>query len=341
MPLTLPTNPDGSLREFDALEIADMNIQSRGVRDGSNPTHTRRTNASTIRQAFFCDYDQLDNFLIYMLGAAVVYDDSGTDRLSRLMPQSPEGYPEFAFVQLESATGHKIVGDVAGASVDYPTPEYDRWECVLLAEHVPFDLLPDDTTPNERSRYVQTLPTTGEANYQTVPGGIMRYIRNPALPDPTERPHGLPIPFSIGVVVPTANVSRRWVRLPYEAWEEGSTLWNRMNGDPETGAAGLIGTINSSEIFGYPQGSLLMMPPEEQLDRDPLGDGWAWTLTFKWQYRRDHHNWLRWWETDPAEANTNGLYFVGNGTTYYTTDLLPDGVSLFNSADHKTAFQVG
>jgi hypothetical protein len=332
------TNENGSLREFTEDEIADMDIESRGVRDGSSPTHVRVVNASSVEYVFFCDYDQFEAFVCYMLGAVVMYDDSGNNRISRLMPQSPPDLDEFAFVRVQSATGHRFDEDDPGHDA-FPSPTYDKMEVVLVAEHVPFDLKTDEETTTEDERYLQTLPSQAEVQYLGLPGGTMRYIRESGV----GRPNLVPIPYGIGIPEVTAAVSRKWVRIPFLAWQPGSQLFERVYGVAESGTPPYAASVNKTALLGYQPGTLLFMGVEEELVRDPIGTGFVWNLVLKWMWKDQGHNRFRYQETDPAAAATSGYYFASAppNSTHYTSATLPDGVAMFNAREHSNLFLVG
>src|SRR5262249_9893410 len=101
-----PTNPDGSLRAYDAGEIDLMAIEHVGVRDGAHPTIVRRVSESTYTAEYFCAYEELESFICHMLGAAKIYVNSGSDRLSRLIPRPYPGKSRTFAVGLDEAVGH-------------------------------------------------------------------------------------------------------------------------------------------------------------------------------------------------------------------------------------------
>jgi hypothetical protein len=114
-------------------------------------------------------------------------------------------------------------------------------------------------------------------------------------------------------------------------------------GAAESGIAPFAGTINQSALFGYPAGTLLFTGVDEELKRDPLGQGFAWDLTFKWLFKPRLHNWF-YYNDPPADtpgfSDASGYYFAGRGTTAYSTATLPDGVALFNAREHNLLFQL-
>jgi len=336
---TLPTNADGSLRYYTAQEVAEIDIQTRGIRDGSGLTRTRRIGSSTEERFYSIRADKFDEFCVLALGASVIYNDSGTDRLSRLMPLSPPGYDKFIATQITGATGFKFTEDDETGTI--PQAQFERLDVKVLFEHVPFDLANDDEVPSERFRYVERLPSQAQAQAITLPGGVLKYTRNPALPNPADRPHGVPIPYNVSVIQPTAIISRRWHRLPEEAWNETSPLWLRMYGNEETGEIGLIGTVNSNRLMGFEKGTMLMLEPEESIEKDQLGDRLSVTLTYRWLHKPSHHLFFLYYATAPGETGNNGPYLATVDETYATADVIADGKALFNTRNHNSAWQVG
>lgn len=333
----LPLNADGSLRPYTADEVLAFKLQSRGIRDGSHPTFARSMNSSTVRAVYFCAKDKLEDVITYFLGAAVAYNPGSGYRLSRLMPQTWPGKPNVAATQVVSAKGFKFVKDDP-AVTQFPKPDYDRMEVEFLFEVVPFDLQTDAALEegDERGRYVQALPTESDANYVTLPGfGGMTYRTQDALP-----PHNTTVPLNLGMTVITGIVSKKWHRLPKtNCWSPGSALWNRFYGDPEAGTLPYIGTVNKSAIYGYKAGTLLLMPPSEEIVYDPVTDSFVTNLTIRWQHKPQLHNWF------PAMLKVAGVSvakwaFVSNDGNYYNTSALPDGRSIFNAREHVQLFSI-
>lgn len=325
----LKFNSDGSLRAFTPEEVDALEIETRGVRDGSHPTHVRGVNSSTIRQAYFCDFDMFEDAVAYWLGGAVTWIDSTfTRRLSRIMPQRFPGLPNFAFTKIESATGHKFIEDD-----DDGVPRYEKMEVVLTAEHLPFDLAEDEDTGSETFRYWQRLPSQNSADYLTMPGGVQHYLRPDGVGAGNPRPHKIPIPYSIGFTTPKSIIRRKWNRVPATAYYPGSGLFKRIWGDPVTGARPWVGAVNSNVFENYERWTLLFLGAEEEYDRDQLGDRFCWNLTYSWLYDPNGHLNKYYFETDPAvmAGNYNGWYFTGKGDLWYNqNDIvpLPDDYSL-------------
>ena len=327
-----PLNDDGSLRSYTEEEITAMRITHPGVEEGTHPTHRRRVDDCTVEREFFCAYEELESFLCHMLGTSVIYNnplDSDNPTLSRLLPQLYPGKAQIRAVGLEEATGYKFTGDMTDDSV----PEYDSWRCRILYQHCAFQLVDDAEISSEHRRYVTELPSTSQVDYVQLPGGILKFQREGG-----GGASGNQIPYNVGFVVPSVQVKKKWLKIPYDGWSEDSLLRARVYGNIETGIEPWLGTINEQTIFGYAPGQLLLTAVEDALEFDPLGDDQFWNLTFTWLARSVSHNWFKFF--DPAGGNT-GWYFVTNDGTYYDTVGLPDGKSMFNSRNHLDLFKVG
>lgn len=341
--MSLPLNPDGSCRPFTPEEVAAMGIEIIGIKDGSSPTHSRRLNSSTVRMRYRCLASAFDSgdFLAYMLGGANLTDDGF---LSRLLPQSFPGLPQFVATVLEDAHGYPIrrFHDVTflGESPLGPMPAYAKMNCEVTFECVPFALLPDTGTSSELFRYVQKLPSLSDASYLTLPGSILRYLRDPDGPNPTARPNNVPIQASVGFPVVTQTVRRKWIRLPDEAWDIGTPLFNRVVGDPSNGIRSYIGTLNDRNFMGYDRWTLMYLGVDEERDLDPLGN-LVWNLTHKWLFDPQQHLRKYFFETSPELIGTNnGYYFVGTKQFWPADSIapLPDDTTFLCERNHLNLF---
>lgn len=338
----LKYNADGSIRDFTQAEIDAMEIKTAGIRDGTHPTHSRGMNSSTATRQYFVngDPDILDDAIAYFLGGSVQYTTSGgVLKISRLMPQTFPNKPSFAAIAIESITG----AGGAGIDNDDDLPEYPKMRMTVRYEHVPFTLKSDTNTTLETERYVQTMPASSDVSYLTLPGGTLNYIVEGGSGtvsggDGTPRPHLIPIPYTIGRPEGQSTRSFKWLRVPWEVWQPGSTIFNRVFGDYENSREPFIGTVNSYPLYSIPAGQLLYLGVEEELVTDPLGDALCWHLTHKFLHKPRNHNWLYFNDAFDASSNAAGYYLAGRGTTYYTTENLPDNTALFNARDHRLLF---
>lgn len=335
MTIAYHTNTNGSIREFTGSEIAAMEIETTDVRQGGFPTHTASPREGvTTKATYFCKYDQYEAFKAYMLGAAVGYTDAGDLKISRLLPQAWPDKPRIACVEVNPATGHVLVDD---SDDDLPVPQYERMKVAVTFQSLPYDLRTDADTTSETQRYVQVMPSTSEIQYLNLPGGTMVYKPSSG----SAVPNNKPIPYGVGFPIPTLNIARKWHRVPWNCWGEGTPLYGRVFGDIQAGTKPFAGTCNVDELFGYPAGYLLYVGVEEEIDYDPLGDELCWNLTHKWIARTvAPHNWLYFYSTLAADAASNGWYLaVKKGASYSTIELLPDETSLFNGRQHALLFR--
>lgn len=342
MPDAYFTNANGSFRDFTQPEIDEMGIETTDIRQGGFPTHTRSAKGATYKATYFCNYDYFERFVVYMLGASRQFTDGGLRRISRLLPKTVPGKDRVAFVDITSAHGHKFEEDDETTG-DVKVPTYERMKVELVAQQMPFDLKSDGVVHAashwERERYVQTLPSQNEVSYLNLPGGVMRYVTSggASLVD------GKQLPYSIGFPIPTSTVVRKWHRVPFDSWGEGTILFGRVFGNLELGTKPYVGTVNTVELFGYPPGYLLFLGFEEELDFDPLGDDMAWNLTGRWLVKHlAPHNWFYFFSAIAAEASLNGWYLaVKDGASWSATVSLPDDTALHNARDHRDLLEVG
>lgn len=342
----MPIDVSGQCIPFTPTEIDAMEIESIGVRDMSHPTESRELGTNTMRRSWKVKWGERYRFIELCLGNCALWDDSGTTRLSRLLPDDLYGrhpdFPEIVATKVESIRGigkpEEITDDM---DPDYNAmPYYPFARVEVFYEHLPFELKDDEDTTSELERYVipPGLSESGiDSDYTTLPGGFLHYIRETG----TTSPHLKPIPQNVGFITPTQQRIIRWVNLPKEAWGPGTTLHQRaFEGDGDD--VPFVGTVNKEEIIitgdsGYPMGTMLLEAVKERLYRSPLGIGWRWDLDFHFRYRPMGWNWLRFFEGDAAGTG-NGVYFVGKGTTHHYSDTLPDNESIYNARDHNLMF---
>lgn len=338
-------NDDGSIRDFTDAEIAEMEIETYDIEHGGFPTHTRGPDGATLKATYFCKYDMFERFHCYMIGAAKDYTDSGTQRISRMLPQTWPGKPQIAAIKLDSATGHNFVADTDDDDLKVPT--YTHMKCVFTFQQLPYALREDAevmASGAEKNRYVQVMPSKGETSYLGLPGGIMEYNVNggAAGPPPTPVPHTKPIPYPLGFPVPTLTISRKWHRVPLACWGEGTPLFARVYGDQANGKKPFVGTVNVDTLFGYPAGYLLYLGVEEEIEYDSLGDATAWTLTHTWKAATlAPHLFLYFFSSLAADAAANAWYLATKrGASWSTIETIPDETGLFNGRQHALLWNV-
>ncbi|WP_157469441.1 hypothetical protein [Gemmata sp. SH-PL17] len=210
-------------------------------------------------------------------------------------------------------------------------------EFSVLYEHMQFAQATDedvaDAGDDETIRYVSRDAFEVAGEYLQLPGAAFVWQRGtPAAPN------GQSIPMNVGKIMPSAVVSVTWHRLPEEALQPGSALWQRVFGSDE-GDDQFLGKINSAEMFGMPQGCVLFSGFKPIRRHSPLGNGYEWDITFELSFKPSGWNWV--YFMDPTDHTNSGFYFVGKpGSGVQPADELDDGVSIYNSIDLNDLFKV-
>lgn len=330
-------NPDGSLKAYTQPEINAMLVRPRKIEAGDHPTRVYDPNTNSITATYFVKPESHQEFLCLALGAVKTYFDSGLgyDQLSRIMPLIYPGTDKCICTQAMAKGFRWVETDVTGI-VPVPTYWAEEWE--VRFETARWDLH-DDPPVSERLRYVEVMPRESVSEYLTLPGIGLNFLTPLG-----DGPHGKVIPYNVGLPFISGRVRYRWKRIPRAAWRPGSALWDRVYGDPENGVLPYLGTVNStggiiaSGSAGYPPGVLLFENVEEQITFDQVAEDFAYDLIWVWKHIPNGANRLYY----PGLSGIDpGWYFAGKGTTYYTPDLLPDGVAIYNARDHRDLFKVG
>lgn len=334
-----PTNDDGSLRAFTAGEVTNFGIKWAGVRDGSTPTLSFGINENRGEAECLIDAAQFDDVCYYLVGTSKIYTD-GTDTqlLSRLLPFRLPGRNGLVCTKITSMTGHKFTGKQAGVN----WPGYEKVRLKVLFETPKYKLAEDDDEEYEYTRYTETDP--GEVTSETIStfGSNLRFKRNPALPDPTAHPDGLPVPTnSVNKVQPRDTFRTTLWRVPEEMADDDSEWMEKMYGTGPQGNAGLIGCVNSVKLHGRAPGTLFLKGAQRTLDVSPLGDGtFEYRLTFTWETLPS--GFLNLWFASPEFPGTNGYYQITTGSYKDPgTETVTDGTCLYNVRDLREAYQPG
>lgn len=323
---------DGSLIPHSAGEVLAFGMRTRGIRDGSSPKYTFNPEATTKTVSHFIEPDQLDSFIIWLLGAAKTYFDVGENKtlLSRLMPQVWPGTTKCAAMDC-MVKGFKFIGD--NTDNDFPIPNHRYLEVEANYRTIPFNLDPTNPNTNERFRYVESKTTTASGEMLTLPGYAgYKYLTFDGSP-----PHGKPIPFNIGRVLTSGKIIKKWWRVPKTAIEYPSELHRRIWGDPDMGTRGFIGTVNQYPIHGFREGMLMFETPELERTYDAVSDDWCFNVTYTWKVVPDLVNHL----FSPASAGPPGFYLAALGNTWYAPGSVPDDTALYNERDHRLLYEVG
>jgi len=333
----LPLNEDGSFRPFTPEEVAAFGAKWRGVRDGSTPTMSFEVNANRAEATCFVNWGSWPDAVLYFVGASRVYDDFGgigTTRISRLLPYRFPGREGLVCTKVTRLTGFDYLGTVD----ENGFPLYRYAEIGLLFEAVPYLIAADGDITSELQRYVEIGPS--ETSVETIQtyGGNFKFARDPAADDPAALPNGIPIPTNtVNKMVATDSFEVTWHRVPEDAVSESSSWFNRLQGDGTQEGGGLIGKINSEEIFGRKVGTVLLTGARRVRDKSPTGDGsFEYRVIFTFKGRPSGWNWL--YFASPQFPSVNNFYMISSSGTFNSADTVPDGDSLYNADDLAAAF---
>jgi hypothetical protein len=183
-------------------------------------------------------------------------------------------------------------------------------EVELTYATLTYEIRPDaDAYANplgELSRYVERTEMYA-VQAQSVPSQIQFIFNDPAAPSNIQ---GKQIPGTPFLIIPTKQLSYRWIDVPVV---------------PEDAINTCIGTVNAKPFDGgayttYPPGTLLMQAPVKRRMQTALG-AIVWEITYRFDYRQKTWN-----------------KFLAADRNYYTA--LANGQTLFPSADWTGLFQV-
>jgi hypothetical protein len=332
----MPLNGDGSLRPYNAAEISAFNLRWRGVRDGSTPTLSFEVNANRAEATCLVAWGQWQSFVVYAVGTSVVWDDAGTDRLSRLLPLRFPGRPGLVCTKVTRITGSKFLGTVDADGL----PEYKDAEISLLFETPGYRVVEDDdVVGGEYERFVEVGPAATTVETISTYGGSLKFRRDPALPDPAALPNDIPVPFNtVNKMVMEETFGVTWWRVPEDLVAEGSAWQQRLYGTGDQDSVGLVGCTNTEEIFGKPVGTVLLTGARRIRDKSPVGDGtFEYRVEFEFKHRPSGWNWL--WFASPLFPDVNNFYMVSSTGGFATADAVNDGASLYNARDLTAAFE--
>lgn len=338
----MPTNPDGTLRPFNDEEITAMQLETRGVRDGSHPSESFSPAGSGCTRKWFCKWESRFDAVRHLVGQVAIYaDGAGDDRITRLLPQA---HPDFAkwICTKADITGFQFDGTLktTGGSGN-KLPNYSRAEITANYEQVPFKLATDEEIDydTEILRYV-TEPGYPEAEgepfaeYITLPGGVLRYQTVTGVP-----PHGQGVLHNIGFTQGGEKIHAIWRRVPNTAYQPGSNLFTRIHGDPVNDVRPMIGSVNSAALFGRPALTCLLesVLPRRRPDpaTDPIGTNYSWDLKFTWVYKPQTHFYFYFWDAKSTPTIDNNWYSIKRGDdAYIDPETFGDTDSLFPRRDH-------
>lgn len=327
-----PLNEDGSLRPYTAEEVALMNIRWRGVRDGSTPTLSFGISDNRATATCLIDPAEFNSAIYYFVGTAVVVTDETEAEppwISRLLPFKLPGREGLVCTKIPKASGIKFERKQVGVN----WVEYKYVELELLFETPKYEMFEDEDLGNEYERYVEPLPNDWTSETIATFGSNLKFARDPAGEDPTERPNGITVPTnSVFKVQPKESFTVTWWRVPDEAMSDDSDLWARIQGSGDQDDIPLIGSINSAPIFGRPTGTVFLKGARRTRDVSPIGDGsFEWRVDYSFETLPSGWNWL-WWAsaTDP---DTNGYYMISSDGVFATAATVGDKQSMYAARD--------
>jgi hypothetical protein len=350
MPLPVPATeedlPGGPLRYYTPEEYAQIQLRRRGV--SGNGDHTKETlgpDGSGTPRLYECKWEERYAAALTLVGAVSTYvDGAGKTRISRLLPDTYGVVPDQKWVCTKVVIDpFRYKGTISPILEGIDAPDFDRAHLEATYELYPAALAEDAAIAfdQEHFRYV-TMPgfpgadVTNEASYIGLPGGTLIY----ATADGTTKPAGVPIPYPYGFVESGSRRPFIWRRVPRELWGEGTVLWDRVFGTPTT--LPYLGTLNVSNIFGYPAGSLQLREVSERLLPDPLGLTYSWDLTFVFAHtaKKGGHNYFYYHATG-AGAGDAGYYMVkraNRAPTETAPNATGDNFSLFPYREMRNLF---
>jgi hypothetical protein len=325
----MPVNEDGSLRAFTADEIAAMEIETFDVRQGAHPVESRRRDENVMTRPFFVKWSERFNFLELAIGRSKTWDDSGTTKLSRLLPDSTYGrHPESTSIIATKATD--IRGHTCGRDNVGHFPEYPKAVVTLEYEEFPALIHSDAGLVSERERFTSLGESSSEVEAYTMPGGAFVYVESGG-----GGISGTPCPFNISWTRPVRRFVTWWHDLPIDLYTPNGALFERLYvGDGDT--IPFLGCVNSdtltlTSLGTYSPGQLLLEGVEDRFFRSPLsaaGFNLKVDVGLKWAYTP--RGWLSLPFWDPATPANSKYAIVTNDGNYYTAATMPDQTGLYN-----------
>jgi len=325
-----PLNGDDSLRAYTTEEVNRMEIEWRGIRDGSTPTLSFEISGNRATATCFVNPEEFESAVLYFVGLSVVVTPgSGDPWISRLLPFRLPGREGFVCTKITKASGHKFTGKQPGVN----WVGYKKVEMELLFEVPKYELFEDEELGNEYDRYVEPQPNDWTSETISTFGSNFKFARDPGGATPTAAPHGQPVPTnSCYKVQPKESFTMTWWRVPYDAISDDSDLWARIQGTGEQDDIPLVGAINSAAMFGRPTGTVFLKGVRRTLDVSPVGDGTKeWRVDYSFETLPSGWNWL-WWAS-ASDPDTNGYYMVSSDGAFATAATVGDKQSFYAARD--------
>lgn len=359
--MPLPTSP----LSYPTQDTIDTwNVREGGARDQSSPTDTYEMNNSTSRRKYYVKWAKRYDFIAYMLGYSILWNDSGTTRISRLLPRKDPDATALIATKVTQLKGFQWKSNLittttlgsAGFATD-PSRNFGhtgyQWsdgqastytdaDIEILFEHPDYFMVEDSTVYaadpyGELGRYVAPGDYDGSSEYLTLPGGMMKYAVSGGTPSP---PHNQVIPFNNGKVLSQEKFQLIWKRLPYDIWSSTSDLFVFVYGDGGSNVPA-VGRINKTTFYGRPAGTVLFESVKPILMRDPRGDFFEWQLTYNFTFNPYGWNNLYYY----VKGGTNaGFYYAtseesGGAAVYRAPGSVPDNQALYNETELNKLFK--
>lgn len=340
--MALPTAP---LSYPDAAELESWDIRwDLGVDDLNTLTAEAGIDNTTAKRRCLVNWDDKWDLANYLIGQSIIWDDSGTQKLSRLLPQS---HPEKPWLRATKV----ISMDPFGKNGWQEGEEDSEWNGVstfpdaaieVLYEVLPYSLLEDADTADELSRYVE-YPSgyqEYEADALQLSGAHFKNTADPDGPLFGSQVDGTSVPVGLTIVIPQERFSTMWHRLPFDTvWTTDCPLYDRLFGSAEGDEVPLVGCINKTVMFGRPIGTLKLIKVVPYRTMGINGKR-ELNLRFDWLYNPIGHNWVR--GGRPGNSTGMGWYMASANHTFNTADTVPDFDSLCNARDLATScFTIG
>lgn len=328
-------------------EIDSWHVEERGVRDGSSPEEAFEVDASSATRVFHCKWEHRAAFVQWMIGYSQTWDDAGTTKLSRLLPQQHPDYPDLIAVKARLRGFRWMTNSEPDVEPDPPDEPYyqftesqinvfDKADVTVEYAHADYDRASDDLIYGggftEMDRFVIRGEVTPSGEYLQLPGASLKYFRSTGV----GAPHGQAINFNAGKVLPGEKFTLTWTRLPDAVWTPESGLYQLIYGTGPFTAVPYLGCVNKTEFYGRYPGTVLLDGVRPIRRKSPLGAGFEWDLEYSFNFDPNGWNWKYYY--DPT-GGASGWYFVGN-TQYYAPGSLPDDKAVYNEAELLDLFSV-
>lgn len=282
-------------------------------------------------QASMTIFTEWDPFSIGDVQAEILgYSYRVNNLLSRRPPTKHPYFPWLYATTLTNIEGVKVTGrDTTTKGV---TTRYLRAKMTIGYTTLPYNVLDDLQLltlfdNKEWERNVIKLRKTN-AEYISIDRGIFKFAEGTA-----NNPNGLPFNLGTGRITTKSDIEWTWVDVPERYVFDANGV--------ATNIEACIGKVNGSAIWGYPAGTLLMLPPDYTPVMQPvppwkLGINNTYSPPRAWNIKLVFKHW------DPPLGT--GATVRGHNTAMYVYDALfylietAGGTRLFQNADFSTIF---